>query len=129
MGRAGGQVTGAVAELKSRKEAKPITLGEREGRLVRAKELMKENKMDAILLAGGTSMVYFTGIRSGNSERMFSYVLPAKGDGFIVCPAFEKDRMMERMDQVPGGKTTRIYTWQEHESPSRWWGRGWRMAG
>ena len=108
----------AIAALKNRKsEATPITLAERETRFARAKELMAEQKMDAILLAGSTSLVYFTGIRTGNSERMFCFVLPQKGDAFIVCPAFEKDRMMERMDSFPGGKSTRIYTWQEHESP------------
>ena len=115
----------AIAALKNRKsEATPITLAEREMRFARARELMKEQKIDAILLAGSTSLVYFTGIRSGNSERMFCFVLPQKGDAFIVCPAFEKDRMMERMDSIPGGKSTRIYTWQEHESPYVLVGKG-----
>ena len=115
----------AIAALKNRKgEAKPITLAEREARFARARELMAEQKMDAILLAGSVSLVYFTGIRTGNSERMFCFVLPQKGDAFIVCPAFEKDRMMERMDSFPGGKSTRIYTWQEHESPYVLVGRG-----
>jgi Xaa-Pro dipeptidase len=120
----------AIAALKSRKdEAKPISLAEREARLDRARQLMKQEKIDAILLAGGTSMVYFTGIRSGNSERMFCYVLPQKGDGFIVCPAFERDRMMERMDAIPSGKTLRIYIWQEHESPYALVGKGLADAG
>ena len=115
----------AIAALKSRKsEAKPITLAEREMRVARAQELMEQQKIDGILLAGSTSLVYFTGIRSGNSERMFCFVLPQKGDAFLVCPAFEKDRMMERMDSIPRGKSTRIYTWQEHESPYVLVGKG-----
>ena len=108
----------AIAALKNRKaEAVPITLAEREARFETARRLMKEEKMEAILLAGSTSLVYFTGMRLGNSERMFCFVIPQKGDAFVVCPAFEKDRMMERMNLLPGGATIRIYTWQEHESP------------
>jgi Xaa-Pro dipeptidase len=115
----------AIAAIQSRKaEAVPITLAEREQRVARARQLMAEQKIDAIFLAGSTSLVYFTGIRSGNSERMFAFILPQKGDAFIVCPAFEKDRMMERMDSIPGGKSTRIYTWQEDESPSALVGKG-----
>ncbi|ADW70809.1 M24 family metallopeptidase [Granulicella tundricola] len=120
-----GPLPPAIAALKNRKsEAIPITLAEREHRFARAQELMAQNGMDAILLVGGTSLLYFTGIRSGNSERLFAFILPRKGEAFIVCPAFEKDRMMERMDSVPGGKSTRIYTWQEHESPSALVGKG-----
>src|SRR6266704_4200077 len=81
----------AMAQLKSRRaEARPITPGEREARIERARELMTANKLDAICLAGGTSLRYFTGIRWGNSERLFACVLPRKGDPFYVCPAFEE---------------------------------------
>ena len=115
----------AIAALRSRRsEAVPITPEEREQRVQRARELMQQNKIDAILLAGGTSLTYFAGVRSGNSERMFCMVIPAKGDSFFVCPVFEKDRMMERMDSVPGGKSVRIYSWNEDESPFALVGRG-----
>jgi Xaa-Pro dipeptidase len=107
-----------IEALKSRKaEAIPITLAERELRFERARALMIAAKMSAILLAGGTSLDYFTGMRWGNSERMTCFVLPAKGDAFFVCPAFEEGRLHERLATVPGGKSARIYTWQEDESP------------
>ncbi len=108
----------SILALQSRRsEAKPITLAEREQRLARARELMRQEKVDALLMAGGTSLVYFTGIRWGNSERMLCYVLPAKGDAFLVCPGFEEDRMRERLGSVPGGSKVRVYAWQEDESP------------
>src|ERR1700761_3531434 len=71
-----------IQALKNRSsEAKPITLEEREMRLERARALMAEQKVSAVLMAGGTSLNYFTGMRWGNSERMMCFVLPAKGDG------------------------------------------------
>jgi Xaa-Pro dipeptidase len=52
----------AIAALRSRRaEAHPMQLTERESRLERARSLMHENQIDAIALAGGTSLAYFTG--------------------------------------------------------------------
>ena len=63
----------AIAALTSmRDRAKPITAEERRGRLEKARRLMTENKIDAIVLTGGTSLNYFTGIRWGTSERLFA---------------------------------------------------------
>ena len=45
--------------------AKPITVEERRARIARAQALMNGAKIDAVLLAGGTSMLYFTGMRWG----------------------------------------------------------------
>src|SRR5579883_555105 len=54
-----------INQLKSRRsEARPITVEERKARLARAQELMHENKIDAIVLTGGTSLEYFGAIRS-----------------------------------------------------------------
>ena len=54
----------SLARLKSRKsEASPITREERHERQERARKLMSENSLDAILLMEGTSLKYFTGIR------------------------------------------------------------------
>src|SRR5436305_3592612 len=59
----------SISNLKSmRDQVKPITQKERQQRIEKAKQLMAEQKMDAILLVGGTSQLYFTGIRWGNSE-------------------------------------------------------------
>ncbi len=86
-------------------------------RIARAKELLAQQGMAALVMVGSTSLVYFTGIRTGNSERMFAYIIPAKGDAFIVCPYFEEERMRERLTTTPSGENTRIYTWKEDESP------------
>ena len=108
----------AIAALKSRKqEATPISLTERRDRLERARSLMAQNKIDAISMIGGTSLLYFTGIRWWNSERLFTFVLPRKGRSFYLSPAFEEDRAREQIGQAPEGDEARIFTWQEDEDP------------
>lgn len=108
----------AIAKLKSRKnEAQPITTAEREQRMERARQLMADNKIDAILVMGGTSLVYFTNIHWWMSERTFAVILPVKGNPFYVCPAFEEDRAREQIAGGPGGNNAEVRTWQEDESP------------
>jgi len=108
----------AIAALKDRRpEATPITSAEREGRIVRARELMGKNGFAAICIAGGTTLTYFTGIRWYNSERLTLVVIPAKGEPFAVRPAFEEERLRERLALVPAMAQTRLYTWQENENP------------
>jgi Xaa-Pro dipeptidase len=120
-GRGAGALAGplppSIAALTSMKDrAKPITNEERKARIERARKLMVENKLDAIMLAGGTSLMYFTGIRWGNSERLFTVVVPVKGEPFCVCPAFEEDRAREQLALGPLASTD-VRTWQEDESP------------
>ncbi len=113
-----GPIPAPIAALKNRRtEAKPITVEERAQRLGRARELMAQQGFAGLVMAGSTSLVYFTGIRTGNSERMFAFILPVKGDPFLVCPYFEEERMRERLTTVPGGDNVRLYTWKEDESP------------
>jgi Xaa-Pro dipeptidase len=110
----------SITQLKSRKnEAKPITVEERQQRQERARQLMRENNLDAIMMIGGTSLVYFTNIHWWNSERLFAAVLPAKGNAFYVCPAFEEDRAREQIAAGPGGGNADVRTWQEDEDPYR----------
>lgn len=110
----------SLARLKSRSgEATPINRQERRERLERARQLMSENAIDAIVLMSGTSLNYFTGIRWWGGERMFAFVLPAKGSAFYVCPAFEEGRAREQIANAPDGEHPDVRTWQEDESPYR----------
>ncbi|HEY6250700.1 MAG TPA: aminopeptidase P family N-terminal domain-containing protein, partial [Candidatus Angelobacter sp.] len=111
-------VPAPIARLQSRKsEAIPISTVEREQRLEKARRLMTDNKLDAIMLIGGTSLVYFTNIHWWLSERLFALILPAKGNPFYVCPAFEEDRAREQIATGPGGNNPEIRLWEEDESP------------
>jgi Xaa-Pro dipeptidase len=107
-----------IARLKSRRaEAHPITPEELAARLERARELMRESKLDAILLIGGTSLRYFAGISWWLSERLFAMVVPAQGKAFFVCPAFERDRAQEQITGGLGWTDAELRLWQEDESP------------
>lgn len=107
----------SIARLTSWADrARPITTDERAVRVEKAKRLMRDAALDAVMLTGGTSMVYFTGIRWGGGERLFTVVIPVSGDAFVVCPAFEEDRAREQLALGPLGGA-QVYTWEEHESP------------
>jgi len=92
--------------------AVPITDDERRARIEKAQRLMAENKIDAIYLESGSSLFYFTGVRWGNSERMFAAVIPAKGEIAWITPKFEEERAREL---IRFGKDIRA--WEEDESP------------
>ena len=108
----------ALAALKNRRaEAQPISVEEREKRFERAQALMRASQISAVALIGGTSLIYFTGVRWWNSERLFVCVIPQKGAPFYVCPSFEEERAREQMREAPGGKDSKVYAWQEDENP------------
>src|SRR5262249_20342272 len=98
-------------------KARPITKEERATRLDKARQLMPSNEIDAILLMEGTSLNYFTGIRWWGGERFFAMILPAKGQPFYVCPAFEEVRAREQIADGPDGDGADVRTWQEDENP------------
>ena len=107
-----------IASLKSRRsEAIPITNAERQARIENAQRLMKENKIDAICMMGGSSLEYFSSVRWWNSERLFFMILPQKGEPFFVTPAFEEDRTREQIALGPIGANAHVMTWHEDESP------------
>ena len=120
----------SIARLKSRKaDAQPITREERQDRQERARKLMVENGLDAIVLMEGTSLRYFTGIRWWGGERLFALVLPAKGKSFYVCPAFEEGRAHEQMANSPDGADADVRVWQEDESPYELLAQGLKQHG
>ncbi len=110
-------------------QARPFTNEERLARIEKAKRLMAANKIDAILIAGGTSGLYFADMRFGGSERLWALVMPAKGKPFVVTPAFEEGRAREKLDSGPFGKDAEVLTWHEDESPFTLVGKGLRDRG
>lgn len=120
----------SVAELRPMTDGvTPISVDERKARIEKARGLMAANGMSAIVLAGGTSLDYFTGLRWGNSERLLALVLPVRGTPFVVCPAFEHDRAIEQIAEGPLGSSAQVRTWEEHENPYQLIGQGLRDLG
>jgi Xaa-Pro dipeptidase len=94
--------------------AAPITDQERLARIEKARKLMVENGIGAVVLETGTSMTYFANVRWGLSERPFLLVIPQKGELAYVCPGFEEQRAREITTF-----TKDIRVWQEDED----WGK------
>lgn len=104
-------VPSSIAALKPFPgKAVPISDDERRGRIEKARRLMTENGMGAIVLEPGTSMNYFVNVRWGTSERPFLLVIPAKGELAYVAPGFEEARAREITKF-----TNDIRVWQEDE--------------
>ena len=115
--RGAGELPEAFAGLKPLGgRVRPITADEFHGRLQHAQKLMAElePKYDALFVAPGTSLYYFTGIRWGTSERLLALVLPRAGDPIVVVPAFEEGRMREKLHFA-----AEVRAWQEDESPTK----------
>lgn len=93
-------------------DAVPIGREERRARLARAQALMKANGIGAVLIEPGASLVYFTGVRWGRSERLTAAVIPVEGDPMVVTPFFEEPSVRESL-----GVPAQVRVWQEHESP------------
>jgi Xaa-Pro dipeptidase len=114
----GGPLSPSIQALSSmRDRARPITAAERTVRIEKARRLMVERRIDALVLTGGTSLVYFSGMQWGLSERFFGLVIPARGEPFVVTPAFEEDRAREQIARGPFDDGADVRTWEEHESP------------
>jgi Xaa-Pro dipeptidase len=92
----------------------PITDAERAARIEKARRLMREHGLAAIVVEPGTSMLYYTAVPWWSSERTFAVVIPARGEPAWVCPAFEEARAREL---IRFGNDVRV--WQEDESPFR----------
>jgi Xaa-Pro dipeptidase len=104
--------TTAAAAALPQPAVQPITDAERQARVEKARRLMRDHGIDAMVLEGGTSMYYYTGVRWGNSERTFAVVIPAQGELAWVTPAFEEERARELI-----AHPVDVRAWQEDESP------------
>ena len=93
-------------------DVRPITAAERIARLARAQALMKANGVDAVLIEPGASLVYFTGVRWGRSERLTAAVLPVEGPLLIVTPFFEEPSVRQTL-----AVEAEVRVWQEDQSP------------
>ena len=90
----------------------PISQAERLSRIARARQLMQQNGIGAVIVESGSSLDYLTGVQWHRSERLTAAVVPAQGDPVIVTPFFESPSIAEML-AVPA----EIRTWNEDEDP------------
>ncbi|NJD08975.1 MAG: aminopeptidase P family protein [Gemmatimonadetes bacterium] len=118
-GAAGAEVAPAPADLPAplralvpRGAPAPISEAERTERRAAAQRLMVERGVAGMLVEPGPTLDYFAGIAWGRSERLFGLLLPQRGEGIVIAPAFEAGRaQLEVRDRFA------IRVWQEDESP------------
>ncbi len=104
----------AAAELPKIPIPPPISGQERLQRLAKARALMQQNGIGAIIVEPGASLDYFTGVQWWRSERLTAAVIPAQGDPIVVTPFFERPSIAESLS-IPA----EIRTWNEDEEPLR----------
>jgi Xaa-Pro dipeptidase len=104
---------------------RPIAADEFAERITHARNLMSvatptgdsqpaKSRFEAIFMAQGTSLYYFTGVRWSISERLLGLLIPRTGQPILVVPAFEEGRLREKL-KLP----IDVRTWQEDESPTK----------
>ncbi|WP_259780598.1 M24 family metallopeptidase [Aestuariispira ectoiniformans] len=113
IGVGGSTMDAELARMESmRGGVEPISVAERRARIEKARELMREQGIAALYLDATTSLTYFTGLKFYQSERTLGAVIPAEGEMFYLCPAFEVEKLREGMTiDAP------VHGWEEHESP------------
>jgi len=108
-------VPDAIKKLKPMTAGiQPITDDERKQRIEKARKLMRDRKIDAMVMEGGANMFYFTGTRWPQAERPALLVLPAKGELTWVVPQTEQDRAKTSIKMG-----TDIRPWADADGPYR----------
>ena len=93
-------------------DARPIDAAEHARRIERARTLMRANRIDALVIEPGSSMIYFAGVMWHRSERLTALVLPLNGDPVMVTPFFEEPSVRQTL-AIPAD----VRVWQEDEDP------------
>jgi len=110
----GSTLSAELASLFPWSSAAPaISHAERLARIEQARALMIDAGADALLVAAGPSLSYFTGVGWGMIERLVAMILPRVGRPFMVCPAFEAGSLDAVLTIDVEARL-----WEEHESPS-----------
>jgi Xaa-Pro dipeptidase len=102
----------AAAEVPRIPLPPAIGRAERLERLARARLLMAQHGIGAIIVESGPSLDYFTGVQWWRSERLTAAVIPAHGEPIIVTPFFERPSVAESL-----AISAEVRTWNEDEEP------------
>lgn len=112
-GIGGSTAQAELADLKPWPNPAPaISVQERQARLVRARDLMRQIGAEALIIGAGASLRYFAGVPWGATERLVAMVLRLDGEPSVVCPRFELGSLEASL-----GVDAEMLLWEEHESP------------
>jgi Xaa-Pro aminopeptidase len=102
--------TGALTPMTG--DVRPIARDEYLLRIDKARKLMRQSGIGALLIEPGASMVYFTGVHWWRSERLTAVIIPRDGEIAIVTPHFEAPSVGETLE-VPA----ELRVWHEDQNP------------
>lgn len=112
-GIGGSTAQAELGELKPWPNRAPaISPQERQARLARARERMRQIGAEALIIGAGASLRYFAGVPWGATERLVAMVLPLEGPARMICPRFELGSLEASL-----GIDAEMLLWEEHESP------------
>ena len=80
-------------------------------RRARAQEELSRRGLDLLVATPGTNFQYLVGGNPGRSERLIALLLPRTGEGVVVAPGFEVERV-RRSSTVP-----EVRGWEEQDDP------------
>lgn len=97
----GAAALGAEPDLSALQDltgaAVPIGPDEHRARIARAQALMAKHGIGAVVIEAGSSLLYFTGVRWGRSERLTAVIVPVEGEPCMVTPFFEEPSVRETL--------------------------------
>ncbi len=87
-------------------------------RIAKLQQLAVAQQIDYVFIAPGANLLYFTGLNMHMSERPTMVVVPAVGEAFAYCPAFESSKIKK----VTGIENYITYVDEEgpYETVKRW---------
>ena len=113
IGIGGSNATEQLAELGIWADVAPaIAAAEFAARLAKARRLMAERGVDALLINAGASLRYFAGVSWGASERLVAMLILPEGAPLVVAPRFELGSLEAEL-----AIAAEIACWEEHENP------------
>lgn len=81
-------------------------------RIVALLDRARAQGLECIVIMPGPNLRYLTGLVMHLSERPTMLFFPVFGEPFVVCPAFEAERI------TAGSGVTRLFPWGEEEGPA-----------
>lgn len=112
-GIGGSTASRELASLSRWSDVAPIiTHAERLARIEKARRLMEQEGVDALLIGAGASLQYFAGVPWGATERLVAMLLLPTGEPIMIAPTFEFGSLVADLSIAAD-----IRTWEEDESP------------
>jgi Xaa-Pro dipeptidase len=80
-------------------------------RLSAVRRLLEDSRIDCLLIPPSNDLLYLTGIKKTQTERLFLFIVPRKGIPCFLAPVLEKDFIRSTIDSFL------IFPWEDGKNP------------